>query len=90
MQKNFAIIPVCILFAGLQGEIMYSTGEDTPPIEILSLAFTVVCPILLTIRHSLHNDDSAGNNITTIPAVFAVLLVISTHENNITTGLHQQ
>ena len=69
---------------------MYYTGGDTPEIKILSLVFTVVCPILLTIRHPLHNDDSAGNNITTIPATFAVLQVISTHENRVTTGLHQQ
>jgi len=90
MQKNFAIIPICILFAGLQGGIMYYTGGDTPAIEILSLAFTGVCPTLLTIWHPLHNDDSAGNNLTTIPAAFAVLQGISTHENITTTGLHQQ
>ena len=90
MQKNFVTIPVCILFAGLQEGIMYYAGGDTPTIEILSLAFTIVCPILLTIWHPLNNDDSAGNNITTIPAVFALLQIISTHENNITTGLHQQ
>ena len=69
---------------------MYYTGGDTPAIEIFSLAFTGGCLILLTIRHSLHKDDSAGNNLTTIPAAFAVLQVISTHENNIATGFHQQ
>jgi len=69
---------------------MYYSGGDTPAIEIFSLAFTVVCPTLLTIRHPLHNDDSAGNNLITIPAAFAVLQGISTHENIITNGLHQQ
>jgi hypothetical protein len=90
MQKNFAILPVFILFAALLGGVMYYTDGDTPAIEILSLAITVVCPILLTILHPLHNDDSAGNNIITIPAAFAVLQVISTHENKLTTELHQQ
>jgi hypothetical protein len=90
MQKNFAIISVFILCAALEGGIMYYTGRKIPAIEIFSLAFTGVCLILLTIRHSLHNDDFAGNNITSIPAAFAVLQVISTHENIITTGLHQQ
>jgi hypothetical protein len=90
MRNNFAIVSVFLPFAALLGGVMYCADGDTPEIKILSLVFTVVCPILLTIRHPLHNDDSAGNNITTIPATFAVLQVISTHENRVTTGLHQQ
>jgi hypothetical protein len=90
MQKNGAIVSVFILCAALQGGVIYSTGGDIPKIEILSLASTVVCLILLTIRHPLHNYDSDGNNIITIPAAFAVLQVISTHENKLITGLHQQ
>jgi hypothetical protein len=76
MQQNFAIVSVFILLAALQGWLMYCADG--------------VCPILLTIRDSVHKDDSAGNNITTIPATFAVLQLISTHENKIKTGLHQQ
>ena len=90
MQQIFAIVSVFIQLAALQGWLMYCADGDITAIEILSLAFTVVCPILLTIRDSLHKDDSAGNNITTIPAPFAVLQLISTHENKIKTGLHQQ
>jgi hypothetical protein len=70
--------------------VMYYTDRDTPAIEILSLAMTVVCLILLAITHPVHNNDSAGNKITTIPAAFAVLQVISTDENEIKTGLPQQ
>jgi hypothetical protein len=65
MQQNFTIVSVFVLFAALQGGVIYCANGDTTVIEILSLAFTFVCPILLTVRHSLHNDDSAGNNITT-------------------------
>jgi uncharacterized membrane protein YadS len=65
MQQNFTIVSVFILFAALQGGVIYGADGDTTAIEILSLAFTVVCPILLTIRPSLHNDDSAGSNIAT-------------------------
>jgi len=39
--------------------------------------------------HPVHNNDSPGNKITTIPAAFAVLQLISPHENEIKTGLHQ-
>jgi hypothetical protein len=90
MQKNFAIVSVFILFTALQGGVMYYTDRDTPAIEILSLAMTVVCLILLTIRHPVHNNDSAGNKITLIPATFTVLQIISPDENEIKTGLHQQ
>ena len=90
MQKNFAIVSVFILFAALQAEVMYCAEGKITAIEILYLAFTVVCPILLAIRHSLHNDDSAGNTFTTIPAPCAVLQVILSHENNSATGLFQQ
>jgi uncharacterized membrane protein (DUF4010 family) len=90
MQKNFAILSVCILIAALQGGVMYCAVGPITAIEILYLVFTVVCPILLTIGHSLHNDDSTGNTVTTIPAPYAVLQVISTHENKIATGLLQQ
>jgi hypothetical protein len=76
MQQNFAIVSVFILLAALQGGLMHCADG--------------VYPVLLTIRDSLHKDDSAGNNITTIPAPFAVLQLISTHENKIKTGLHQQ
>jgi hypothetical protein len=76
MRQNFTIVSVFILFAALLGEGMYCADG--------------VYPVLLTIRDSLHKDDSAGNNITTIPALFAVLQLISTHENKIPTGLHQQ
>jgi hypothetical protein len=83
--NSICIHPVC----ALQGGVIYCADGDTTVIEILSLVFTVVCPILLTIRLSLHNDDSAGNNITT-PALFVVLQLISPHHNEIKTGLHQQ
>ena len=69
---------------------MYCTEGDTRAIEILSLTSSVVCLILLTIMHPLHNNHSAGNKITTIPAAFAVLHLISPHENEIKTGLHQE
>jgi hypothetical protein len=90
MQKNFAIVPVVILFAALQGGIIYLLDGGSPAIEILSPVFTVVCLILLTIRHPIHNNDSVGNKSTMIPAPFAVLKIVSTHENEIKTGLHQQ
>jgi hypothetical protein len=90
MQKKFARVAVLILFAALQGWIMLCTDGDTMAIEILSLASTVVCLILLTIRHPLYNNDAAGNTITTIPAPCAVLQVISSQENEMKTGLHQQ
>jgi hypothetical protein len=57
MQQNFTIVSVFILFAALQGGVIYCANGDTTVIEILSLAFTFVCPILLTVRHSLHNND---------------------------------
>jgi putative effector of murein hydrolase LrgA (UPF0299 family) len=88
MQPNFAIVSVFILFAALQGGVIYCADGDTTAMEILCLVFTFVCPILVTVRHSLHNDDSTGNSITTSP--FAVLQLISTHHNEIKTGLHQQ
>jgi hypothetical protein len=69
---------------------MYCTDRHTLAIEILSITFTVICLILITIRHPLHNNDPAGNKITPIPASFMVLQVISTYENEIKTGLHQQ
>ena len=90
MQENFAKVSVFILFAAQQGGVTHCTDGDTTAIKILSLVSTVVCLILLTIRYPLNNNDSAGNNITTIPASFAVLQVISTHENEIKTGFHQQ
>jgi hypothetical protein len=90
MQKNFAIVPVVILFAALQGGVKYCIDGDSPAIEILSPVFTVVCLILLTIRHPLPNNHSTGSKSTTIPAACAVLQVISSHHNEITTGLHQQ
>ena len=90
MRNNFAIVSVFLPFAALLGGVMYCAGGDTPPIEIVSLASTVVWLILLTTRHPLHNNDSAGIKITTIPAAGAELQVISTHENEIKTGLHQQ
>ena len=89
MQKNFVIVSVFIPFAALPGGVMYCADGETLAIKILSLASTVVCLLLFAIRHPLHNNDSAGNKIT-IPAAFAVLQVISTHENEIITGLHQQ
>jgi hypothetical protein len=90
MRKNFAIVSVFIPIAALPGGVMYCADGETLAIKILSLASTVVCLLLFAIRHPLHNNDSAGNKITTIPAAFAVLQVISTRENEITTGLHQQ
>jgi hypothetical protein len=90
MQKNFTIVPVVILFAGLQEGIIYSIEGDSPVIKILFPVFTVVYLILLTIRHPIHNNDPAGNKSTMIPAPLAVLQVISTHQHEIKTGLHQQ
>jgi hypothetical protein len=45
MQQNFPILSVFILFAALQGGHILCRC-DTTAMEILSLAFTVVCPIL--------------------------------------------
>jgi hypothetical protein len=86
MQKNFALVSVFILFAGLKGGIMNCTDGETLAIKILSFAFPVVCLILLTIRHSLPGNDPDGNKIAMIHATFIMLPVISTQKNEITTG----
>ncbi len=65
-------------------------GGEIPVREIHSCAFVAVCPILLMSRHSLHNNDSAGNKIMSIPAACAVMQVICTRENEIKNGFPQQ
>jgi hypothetical protein len=89
MQQNFTIVSVFILFAALQGGVIYGADGDTTAIEILSFAFTVVFPILLTIRPSLHMMIPLAA-ISPFPAPFTVLQLISSHHNEIKTGLHQQ
>jgi len=64
-------------------------GGETP-VRNPFFAFMVVCPILLRIRYPLHNNNSTGNKITTIPAAFGVIQVISTRENEMKTRLPQQ
>jgi hypothetical protein len=64
MRKNFAIVSVFILFAPLQGGVIYGADGDTTVIEILSLSLTVVC----LIRDPLHTIDPAGTKSTMIPA----------------------
>jgi len=90
MQKNGAIVSVCILCAAMLGGVVCCADGETMAIEILFLASTVVCLILLMIRHPLHTKDSAGTTITTIPASCAVLQVISPHKIGLTFGLLQQ
>jgi hypothetical protein len=87
MQKNSAIVSVFILFPALQGGVINCAYEETLAIKILPLAFAVVCLILFTIWHILHNIHPAGNKITMIPATSMMLLVISPQNK---AGLHQK
>ena len=90
MQKNCAGVLVFIRSAAIQGGVIKWAEGVTLAIKILSLAFSVVCLILLTTWHSHNNDNYAGNKKTVIPAAFTVRLVILTRNIEITNGLHQK
>jgi hypothetical protein len=61
MQTNSTIVSVFILFPALQGRVIHCADGETLATKILSLAFTVVCLILFSIRNLLKTIDPAGN-----------------------------
>jgi hypothetical protein len=87
MQTNSAIMSVFILFPAGKGWVMNCADGETLVTKILAVPFTVVCLILFTIWHHLHNSDPTGNKITLIPTPSMVLLVNSPPNK---AGLHKK
>jgi len=61
MQTNSTIVSVFILFPLLQEGGMSCADRETLVIKILSLAFTIVCLILVSIWHHLLTINPAGS-----------------------------